>query len=383
MSTLKVNTIRHTGASSDAVTLASDGTCTAKITNRSNRRMNINGAFQVWQRSTSVSVSDGSNEDYQSADRWIFKYGSAAAGVATISRSTDVPTRKGFGYSYKVDITTANTSLANSYHVISEYRFEGQDIINSGWDYKSASSYLTTSFWFKTNKTGNPKLPLTFKIGSRYYCVEVTISDTNWNKYSVTIPGDPSAGDIANDSASGFVMLIGWSIGDDRAGTGETWTSTATYRTSNGANFFDSTSNDMYLTGVQIEVGDVATDFEHRSYGDELARCQRYYYQETYTDNYHQVRYSFVASSTQQAINFDLPVPMRTAPTVTNNGNGNFRLNDYANDETCNGMTTSYPNTHMVILKFTKATGNMTGGKTGVISTEGNNDAALYFSAEL
>ena len=127
MSTLKVDNIRHNSATSDAITMASDGTCTAKITGvtgggaLSSRRLNINGSFLVWQRSTSVAVSDGSNEGFYAADRWLFKFGGAAAGACTVSRSTDVPTRSGFVYSYKIDVTTANSVSGNSYHVPVSY----------------------------------------------------------------------------------------------------------------------------------------------------------------------------------------------------------------------------------------------------------------------
>ena len=104
MSEIKVNSIKGTGASTAAITVnSSDGTCTANVTNNlSNRRMNINGGMLVWQRATSVAVSDGSNEEVQACDRYGFKFGNAAAGGATVSQSTDVPTNLGFPYSFKI-----------------------------------------------------------------------------------------------------------------------------------------------------------------------------------------------------------------------------------------------------------------------------------------
>ena len=292
MSTLKVDAIRHNSATSDAITMASDGTCTAKITGitgggaLSSRRLNINGSFLVWQRfrgaTNSIAVSDGSNEGFQAADRMLFKFGSSAAGACTISRSTDVPTRSGFIYSYKIDVTTANTVSGHSGHVQNEYLFEGQDILSSGWDYKDPNSFLTISLYLKTNKSGNPKLPLTFRFKDtsnnyRYYTEDVTIVGTDWGRYSISVPGDASAGDIQNSVTAEASLFIGWSIGSVLVGTTGTWRSGGERASSNSANFFDSTSNEMYMTGLQIEVGNTMTSYEHRTYAEELIRCQRYY----------------------------------------------------------------------------------------------------------
>ena len=396
MSTLKVNAIRQTAASSDAVTLASDGTCTVKATNNlSNRNLIINGDFKIAQRGTS-SGSSG----YKTVDRWQMSAGGANAALTqtqhALTSSDTGPWEKGFRHSFHILNAGQSGPDAGDYLELYTY-LEDQNISQSGWNYASSSSYLTISFWVKssvaqkfygflyTNQAGAGD--------SKMYSFVIdngsggNLSANTWTKITHTIDGDSSL-TFNNDNTNGLAVGIFPFDGTDYTTSGHSLNTWAAWDSTNKvpdmtSTWWTTSSATFEITGVQLEVGDVATDFEHRSYGDELARCQRYYYQETYTDNYHQVRYSFVASSTQQAINFDLPVPMRTAPTVTNNGNGNFRLNDYANDETCNGMTTSYPNTHMVILKFTKATGNMTGGKTGVISTEGNNDAALYFSAEL
>ena len=291
MSTLKVDAIRHNSATSDAITMASDGTCTAKITGitgggaLSHRRLNINGSFLVWQRfrgaTTSIAVADGSNEGFQAADRMLFKFGGGSGGAATISRSTDVPTRSGFVYSYKIDVTTAN-SLSTNDHVQNEYIFEGQDILSSGWDYKDPNSYLTISLYLKTNKSGNPKLPLTLRFNDsagnyRYYTEDITIVGTGWGRYSISIPGDASANDIANNTTDGCTLFICWSTGSGLVGTTGAWRSDSDRASSNSANFFDSTSNEMYMTGLQIEVGNTMTSYEHRTYGEELIRCQRYY----------------------------------------------------------------------------------------------------------
>ena len=282
MSTIKVDGIRSNSASSDAITLASDGTCTASVTNNlSNRRMNINGAMLVWQRGTSVSVSDGSNEDYQSVDRYGFKFGNSAAGACTVSQSTDVPTNLGFPYSYKIDVTTINNNSANNTQIQFFQRLEAQDIVNSGWKYNDSNSFLTISFYFKSNKSGTNKLPVQVQTqdGTNYFYVsEITQSDTNWNRHTVKIPGNSN---LTFDNNNGYGLEVSWyfTVGSSLQGAADTWTTSARHGTSNSTNYFDSTSNDMFITGIQIEAttNGIATDFEHRSYAQEYDLCRRYY----------------------------------------------------------------------------------------------------------
>ncbi len=150
MSTLKVNTIRHTGASSDAVTLASDGSCTVKATNNlSNRNLVINGAMQVAQRGTS-STADG----YQTVDRWSSNPGGNnnvnTQEQVSLSSSDTGPWEKGFRKAYQITNGDQTATDAGDYIEIYQY-IEDQNIANSGWDYTSSSSKLTLSFWVKSS----------------------------------------------------------------------------------------------------------------------------------------------------------------------------------------------------------------------------------------
>ena len=283
MSEIKVNSIKGVGASTAAITVNNtDGTCTAQVTNNlSNRRMNINGGMSVWQRSTSVAVSDGSNENFQTVDRYGFKFGNASAGAATVSQSTDVPTNLGFPYSYKLDVTTINDNSANNTQINFFYRFEAQDIVNSGWKYNDSSSFLTISFYFKSNKTGTNKLPIMVQTsdGTSYvYVSEITQSDTNWNRHTIKVAGNSN---LTFDNNNGQGLEIAWyfTVGSSLQGTPDTWGTSVIHGTSNSTNYFDSTSNEMFITGIQVEAttNGIATDFEHRSYAQELLLCQRYY----------------------------------------------------------------------------------------------------------
>ena len=281
MSTLRVEGIKNAAASSDAITLAADGTCTAKITNNlSNRNLIINGAMQVAQRGTS-STSAG----YKTVDRYKAE-GSNTGQTATqsqqsLSSSDTGPWEKGFRKYYRIALASGGTANVNAWVSIQQ-RVEAQNIACSGWDYTSASSDITLSFWLRvsTNQTfysyvysydGTPKA----------YTFSFTASGNNtWTKVTKTIPGN-SGITVDNDNGAGLqISLIafgGTNYTNNR--TLNTWAAhdgnnyapdMATTWITTGTPTFD-------ITGVQLEVGDVATEFEHRSYGDELIRCQRYY----------------------------------------------------------------------------------------------------------
>ena len=246
------------------------------------RNLIINGDMRVAQRSVGpVAVSDNNNEGYQTIDRMRFGFGNSAAGACNISQSTDAPTTLGFTKSHKTDVTTVNTTASGQEVIQLFYRIEGQDLRNSGWNHLSSSSFLTLSFYFKTTKTGTSKLPIMFRTrhGTNYYYVKnVTVTDpTNWNRYTVTIPGNSN---IQIDDATTVGMDINFTYysGSDKDTSSEgSWGSTNAYSTSDSTNYFDSTSNDMFITGIQLEVGDTVTPFEHRSFTDEELLCHRYY----------------------------------------------------------------------------------------------------------
>ena len=276
MSTLNVEAISHPTPGSN-VTI--NGIAPAGTNQLGNRNLIINGAMQVWQRSTSVAgVADNTNEGYQSVDRYGFSFGSTHGGACTISKSTTVPSGEGFAQSYKVDVTTSATPTANQLTAIYT-KIEAQDIANSGWDYTSTSSYITLSFWARSSKAGTYCVYIDSQDAATYekYVKEYTLVADTWKRVEITVPGKST---LAYNNDNGEGMLVYWTLsaGSSRNGsTADTWETGNNVATSNQVNFFDSTSNDFYLTGVQLEVGSVATPFEHRNFNDELARCQRYY----------------------------------------------------------------------------------------------------------
>ena len=286
MSVIKVNKIENTNTTAGGVEVDSsghvqvDGLQMPTVGPLSNRNIVINGAMNVAQRGTSqTSVSNGSNEGYQTLDRFGFKFGNNAGGVCTISQSTDVPSGEGFSNSYKVNVTTADTSLADSQMIYTHQGLEAQDVRNCGWNYTSTSSYITISFWVKSSKAGNYCITArALDVGHFYYNHTYTLAANTWTKVTHSIPGHAS---LVFNNDSGLGLDLRWQLAmaaNRNDATTDTWQSGTENTSTDIVNFFDSTNNEFYLTGVQLEVGEKATPFEHRSYGDELARCQRYYW---------------------------------------------------------------------------------------------------------
>mgnify|MGYP003133115339 CR=1 FL=1 len=314
MSTLKVNTIRHTGASSDAVTLASDGTCTVKATNKSNRNLVINGAMLVNQRATQATSTG-----YNSIDRFAFYHlnvDEAPTYAQSDVASGTTPYELGFRKCLRVMNGNQTSGAGAADNITVDYRFEAQDIANSGWNYTSASSYITLSFWIKSSVAQDFKLQLKSEDGTEkaYPMSTGALSANTWTKITKTIPGHADL-QFDNNNAKGFNIHWFAFLGTDLTAsvTDNAWINYSGSSKVNDCTSTWYTTNDATLdiTGVQLEVGDTATDFEHRSYGDELARCQRYYYKNVSSANY--TTFSIVAAySTSNGygmVNF--PVPLR------------------------------------------------------------------------
>jgi len=371
MSTLKVGALQGISASSDAITLANDGTCTANITNNlSNRNLIINGGMTIAQRSSGpVAVTNNSNEAYQSLDRVDFSFGNNAAGAANISQSTDAPTTLGFTKSHKTDVTTANTTSTGNGIIGLKYVIEGQDIRNSGWNHLSDSSFLTLSFYFKTTKTGTTKLPIMFRTlhGTNYYYVKnITVSDpTNWNRYTCTITGNSNL-QIDDANTGGLAIFFSYYTGSDKDTSSEgSWGSTNAYSTSESTNYFDNTSNDMFITGIQLEVSSFSTDFEHRSFGQELALCQRYCVVDVTSRNWYNASGGNVYD--YQLISW--PTTMRATPTIT--FGSNVEMTNVNTSGGVNGHGSAYVSTSgWNYSPLSNATGNTTGRVNYTASAE-------------
>jgi hypothetical protein len=276
MSTLRVDAIRHNSATSDAITTAADGTCTAKLTSvggsgLSHRNIIINGAMNVAQYGTSASNTGGTTA--RSVDRF-FAGNPSASAVQTFSQETDAPA--GFYYSAKATCTTALTSYGTNAQSKIEYRIEGTDLAHVQLGTSNAQT-LSVSFYVKSNKTGNTAIGLINQNNDRSFVHQYTIASANtWQRVSFKVVGD-TTGTWLKDTNVGMRMRWGTFGTDYQTGTFDAWQSGQKMATSNSPiNFNSATGDYIQITGVQVELGDTATSFEHRSYDEELKRCKRY-----------------------------------------------------------------------------------------------------------
>ena len=240
------------------------------------RNIAYNGAMNVAQRATSVTGL-GAADAYHTVDRFLLSAGNTA-GRLTASQTADGPS--GFANCLKLDCTTADTSIAAGERLIVRQSFEGQDVqqIKKG---TSDAEKVTVSFYVKGNATATYTCELADEDNDRYVAQEFSVT-TSWTKIVKTFVAD-TTGAFNDDNAHSMSLNIWLHAGSSF--TGGTFASNTVHTTANqrvGDNqtsFFDSTDRTFFITGVQLEVGSIATPFEHRSFGEELALCQRYYQQ--------------------------------------------------------------------------------------------------------
>ena len=315
MSEIKVNSIKGVGASAAAITVNNtDGTCTANITNNlSNRNLIINGAMQVAQRGTSST-----NNGYGTVDRFEVSY--AGTNESPTQEQGDVssgttPYTLGFRKALKITNGNQTGGAGTADRIEVRTKLEAQDIANSGWNYTSASSFVTISFWVKSSVAQNfyGRFVTSDGTAQRFKYETGSLTQDTWTKVTKTIPGNSN---LQFDNNANEGLMISWYLfaGTDLTDSSalDTWAASATGNRASDMTSTWYTTNDatFEITGVQLEVGSVATDFEHRSFGQELALCQRYYYQNTatlYLCNY----------GSNSINNMFHPVQMRATPTVS------------------------------------------------------------------
>ena len=331
MSTLKVDAIRHNSATSDAITTAADGTCTAKLTSvggggLSHRNIFINGAMTVAQRAVS-STTNG----YGSVDRFYVGYNAVqeapTQAQADISAGT-TPYTLGFRKSLKITNGNQTSGAGAGEYIFINMPQEAQNLANSGWNYKSSSSFITLSFWIKSSVAQNFFFQFDVRDGTRQnYTMETgSLTADTWTKITKVIPGNSNL-TIDNDNGVGAYVTFGvfWGTNYTASMSLETWgaANDSAKTPVNPTNWYNTNDATLEFTGIQLEVGDTATSFEHRSYGEELKRCYRYFQRRTDDSNYQWVSLvSYYADSEIHGF-FDHYEPMRASPTLSTDTGSN------------------------------------------------------------
>ena len=278
------------------------------------RNMVINGAMQVAQRGTGFTgVGNGDNAYY--IDRFKFAEAGSPNGEFTITQASDGP--NGFANSMKFDCTTAETSLAGNEMIRIIQGNEGQNLQHLKKGTSDAES-LTLSFYVKSNLTGTAVVGLYDNDNVRYNAKSYTIDSANtWERKVLTYQPD-TTGTLDDDNALSLQIYFWLQAGSNKtSGTlPSNWESNVEANSAPGQtiNIASSTDNEFFITGIQLEVGEQATPFEHRSFGEELALCQRYFIED---DTVYRAYLRTSNDLGSRGCNFYFPTTMRVAPSMS------------------------------------------------------------------
>ena len=347
------------------------------------RNIVINGAMQVAQRSASVT-GIGAAGGYFTLDRWKIDAG-ASAGRLTMTQTADGPS--GFANCLKLDCTTADTSIAASEYLILAQYFEGQDLQSIGKGVAGAKE-ITVSFYVKANAAFTFGVEL-YDVDNGRQITKLFNTTTGWVRHEITFPADVDDGSSPFDDDNALSLIVNFWLHGGATYTGGTL-NTAAWADNTNANraagidsFYSSTDNNFFITGVQLEVGSVATPFEHRSFGEELALCQRYFQVAQSGTN---AAISPICNGWQQSSSDTRGIlkfsAMRVAPTIAQNTAANYFLFERNGaSDLLTELSLAY-STPTSCLIYDDNTSSGTAGHGGGIYTN-NASAYLHLLAEL
>ena len=349
---------------------------------RSGRKnMIINGAMNICQRFAKNTANNINNATHTyHVDR--FKAYESTNGILQAEWiDTDAPPN--FHYSLFYHPATTDTSISDNQFAFISQVIELENIRHLGYGGSYAKT-CTLSFWVKSNLTGTYTISLiNDDTNNRQFVTEYTIDSANtWERKVITIPGE--TGGTWNTNG----LRIAWTLtsgANRQTTTVGSWfdDSTARYATNKQVSgFMSNTGNSFKLSGVQFEVGNYATDFEHRSYGEELSLCQRYFYKVTGDSGERVGIGGCCVNSTEFRMNVTFPVTMRRVPTIGGTGTAQMDAADDSADFNCSIVTIeSAPSAPISSLGLQAVTSGMTGGQGGNLRFR-SDGSSLTFDAE-
>ena len=374
-----------------ATSFSGSGENLTRTTQLSHRNLIINGSMQVAQRGTSSTTSG-----MKTVDRWTNNWSGGGVTQSQVSEQTGTVFENGFS-NYLRLTNTSNTTTDTDYRFIGQ-TIEAQNVANSGWNFKSSSSYVTLTAWVRSSLAGTYYGWLNSRDGTgQTYTFSYTLSANTWTKITKTIPGNSNVA-IHNNNEEGLVVhFIPW-YGTYYSTSGHTLNTWITQSSTNrcpdfGQNWANTSNATFDVTGVQLEVGEQATPFEHRSYGEELARCQRYCYRlGGLGKQYQAVGTGFIGhngSTDTGKVIVKLPTSMRTNPSVSVIGNTQgfwvhtgAAFSDMSAELT--GPWNAASNYDSVWLDFGRTGGGSPDNGTAcVVYSQSSNAAEMLFQAEI
>ena len=339
-----------------------------------------NGSMTVNQRAISALALDGANQ--YTVDRWRVQE-ATSAGAIQVNQSTTVPAGAGFASSLHIDVTTADSSIAAGDFVLIYQSIEAQNLQHLAYG-NAAAKTLSLSFWVRSPKSGTHAVALYQSDGSRHYIREYTVTSADTYEYiTVTFPGDAS-GTINNDTGVGLDVYFPLVTGSTYQNTADTWAAGLDWSTSSAVNCMDNAANNFYLTGVQLEVGSVATDFAHEDIGTTLQKCQRYFERVDLA----QVSGEFFMNGYAYSTTFLVGVhhyriKKRAAPTITFSAAATWR-NFHENTNTvCSGIGVQSAASVNSVGVYGQVGSGLTAGNGGTLSRDATDTTFIEISSEL
>ena len=346
------------------------------------RNLIINGGMNISQRSVS-STANG----YGSLDRYRIQYSGAGVTHSQESlSSSDSPYSEGFRTALK--LTNTSTSSATSAYAQVFQIIESQNVAGSGWNYTSTSSSITFQFWAKSSLAGTYTTFLRTNDGTAYlYSKDFTLVADTWKKITCTVPGNSNLV-FNNDSGAGLDLFVVPHYGTNFTTSGHTDDAWIAYSSSNIAGDYaqswtNTSSATFFITGVQLEVGEQATPFEHEDIGTTLRKCQRYYVRQTAAAAFSMWGAGFIYTTQQAKINIAFPVEMRDVPSLGQSANNTLDLFTgggtpaFTQDADINNPSTWATNVTVYCGS------GLTAGQGAVIMANNSVGAYLEFKAEL
>ena len=347
------------------------------------RNLIINGDMQIAQRGTSQAGITGVG--YYTVDRW--RVSNGGAGTWTMTQDADVPNGQGFSKSLKMQCTTAEPTLGVDDNILINQRVEGYTLQQLAKGTSNAKS-VSFSFWIKSNKTGTYICEIYDLDNGRNISKAYTIDVANtWERKTITFAGDTSG---AFDNDNNASMQISWQLAPGANYTSGTlatsWESAVQGNRYAGqtVNLADSTSNYINITGVQLEVGEAATPFEHRPYGTELDLCQRYCYTIATSGAYsaYATTGQFV-STTRVDFPILFPTYMRGSPTGTYSAANTFLPSSAGADFTPSAVASVAGSASSQAITVTFTVSGATAGRAATLTDLNTASSKMTFSAEL
>jgi len=342
----------------------------------------INGDCAIAQRSTS-STSTG----YQTVDRLFLGVGQVSVTQSQQALTSGSPYEAGFNNFYRM-ANTSTSSNAGSYVQVN-HSIEAQHIANSGWNFKSSSSFVTVSFWARSSLAGTYYVRINTDDGTTYYRIKAfALSADTWTKVTFTIEGNSNL-TINDDNGVGLQVVIVPHYGTTYTGSNASTTAWFTLTSNDyfpdyAQNWGNTSSATFDVTGLQLEVGQVATPYKFESYGDNLARCQRYFYVHASGDN-DPIGSGVAEAAAASGWFAHFPVSMRTEPSLEV-VEGTDYYQTFGGGATDNFTGMLLADVSEVAAYLYNNSGKGAGGNTagrGILAVTNNASSKVSFSAEL